>query len=199
AAGFELFLPQEGELAGITQLEQLYIPLTMLAANNRTVLIRTRFCGYEGTQKLIDNAGVWDKERELLKMSVVDVVKGASPRAGILWDPKAVERSYEVHKSSPLLTPELGPDVAALANALEPGKVAAHIKAIQAHLGGPVGKFGVDLFPYQVIGAYGVVGGHTLLADSPGVGKTFQALAAATALRSGALLIICPPVVTTNW
>ena len=199
AAGFELFLPQEGELAGITQLQQLYMPVTMLAANNRTVLIRPRFCGFEGTQALIDNAGVWDKERELLKMSVVDVVKGASPRRGIMWDPAAVERSFEVHADSPLLAPELGPHVAALANALEPAKVATHIKAIQAHLGGPVGKFGVDLFPYQIIGAYGVAGGHTLLADSPGVGKTFQSLAAAAALRAQALLIICPPVVTTNW
>lgn len=199
AAGFELFLPEEGELAGITQLQQLYMPVTMLAANKRTVLIRTRFCGYEGTQKLIDNAGVWDKKRELLKMSVVDVVKGASPRPGIHWDPAAVQRSHEVHADSPLLAPELGPHVAALANALEPAKVATHIKAIQAHLGGPVGKFGVDLFPYQIIGAYGTAGGHRLLADSPGVGKTFQSLAATAALRADALLIVCPPVVTTNW
>ena len=199
AAGFELIFPEGGELAGITQLEQLYIPVTMLASNNRTVLIRTRFCGFEGTQKLIDNAGVWDKERELIKMSVVDVVKGASPRPGIMWDPKAVERSYEVHQDSPILAPELGPHVTALANALEPRAVASHIKAIQAHLGGPVGKFGVDLFPYQVVGAYGVAGGHTLLADSPGVGKTYQSLAGAAALRSNALLIVCPPVVTTNW
>ncbi|MCG2807667.1 MAG: SNF2-related protein, partial [Coriobacteriia bacterium] len=199
AAGFELHLPDEGELSGVTELEQLYVPVSMLASNNRTVLIRTRFCGFEGTQKLIDNAGVWDKERELLKMSVVDVVRGASPRPGIIWDPKAVERSYEVHADSPLLTPELGPHVAALANALEPRAVAAHIKAIQSHLGGPVGKFGVDLFPYQVVGAYGVAGGHTLLADSPGVGKTFQSLAAAAALRSEVLVVICPPVVTTNW
>ena len=199
AAGFELFLPQEGELAGITQLQQLYMPVTMLAANLRTVLIRTRFCGFEGTQKLIDNAGVWDKKRELLKMSVVDVVKGASPRPGIMWDPKAVERSHEVHANSPLLAPELGPHVSALSNALEPAKVAQHIKAIQAHLGGPVGAFGVTLFPYQIIGAYGTAGGHRLLADSPGVGKTFQSLAAAAALRTDALLIVCPPVVTTNW
>ena len=171
AAGFELFLPDEGELAGITQLEQLYMPVTMLAANKRTVLIRTRFCGFDGTQKLIDNAGVWDKERELLKMSVVDVVKGAAPRPGIMWDQASIDRSYEVHSISPLLAPELGPHATALANALEPSKVATHIKAIQAHLGGPVGKFGVDLFPYQIIGAYGVAAGHTLLADSPGVGK----------------------------
>lgn|GEM_PF-2814431 len=171
AAGFELVLPETGELAGIVQLEQLYMPVTMLASNKRTVLIRTRFCGFEGTQALIDNAGTWDKERELLKMSVLDVVKGASPRPGILWDQASIDRSYEMHKISPLLAPELGPHAAALANALEPKKVATHIKAIQAHLGGPVGKFGVDLFPYQVIGAYGVAAGHRLLADSPGVGK----------------------------
>ncbi|SDH32732.1 Helicase conserved C-terminal domain-containing protein [Microbacterium sp. 77mftsu3.1] len=199
AAGFELILPTEGDLAGIQRLEELYVPMTLLAKNERTVLIRTRFCGYEGTQKLIDNAGVWDKKTELLKMSVVDVVKGASPRPGIIWDPRAIERSIEVHANSPLLSPELGPHVAALANALEPRAVATHIKAIQAHLGGPVGKFGVDLFPYQIVGAYGVAGGHRLLADSPGVGKTFQSLAATAALRSDALLIICPPVVTTNW
>lgn len=199
AAGFELILPEEGELAGITSLEQLYMPVTMLAANNRTVLIRTRFCGFEGTQKLIDNAGVWDKERELLKMSVVDVVKGAAPRPGIMWDPKAVERSFEVHADSPLLAPELAPHVTALGNALLPGDVAPHIKAIQAHLGGPVGKFGIDLYPYQVVGAYGVAGGHTLLADSPGVGKTFTSIAAAAAFRSDVMLVVCPPVVTTNW
>lgn len=171
AAGFELMLPDEGELAGIVSLEQLYMPVTMLAANQRTVLVRTRFCGYEGTQKLIDNAGVWDKTRELLTMSAVDVIKGASPRPGILWDPRAVERGHQMHAESPLLAPELSLDVAALANALEPRAVASHIKAIQAHLGGPVGAFGVDLFPYQIVGAYGVAGGHTLLADSPGVGK----------------------------
>lgn len=199
AAGFELILPEDGELAGITQLEQLYMPVTMLASNKRTVLVRTRFCGYEGTQALIDNAGTWDKERELLRMSVLDVVKGASPRPGILWDQASIDRSYEMHAISPLLAPELGPHAAALANALEPRKVADHIRAIQTHLGGPVGKFGVDLFPYQIIGAYGVAAGHRLLADSPGVGKTYQSLAATAALRCDAMLIICPPVVTTNW
>jgi hypothetical protein len=199
AAGFELMIPEEGELSSIVSLEQLYMPVTMLASNQRTVLVRTRFCGYDGTQKLIDNAGVWDKTRELLTMSAVDVIKGASPRPGIHWDPRAIERGHQMHAESPLLAPELSLDVAALANALEPRPVARHIKSIQAHLGGPVGAFGVDLFPYQVVGAYGVAGGHTLLADSPGVGKTFQSLAATAALRANALLIVCPPVVTTNW
>ncbi len=171
AAGFEVIFPDEGELAGIVSLEQLYMPVTMLASNQRTVLVRPRFCGWEGTQKLIDNAGTWDKERGLIKMPVLDVVNGAAPRPGILWDQASIDRSYEMRSISPLLSPELGPHASALSNALDPKTVVPHLKAIQDKLGGPVGKFGVDLFPYQVIGAYGVAAGHTLLADSPGVGK----------------------------
>lgn len=198
-AGLELLLPSDGELAGIQYLEQLYMPVTMLASNRRTVLVRMRLCGYEGTQKLIGSGGVWDKTRRLLRVPVSDVVLGASPRPGVLWDQASIDRSYEVHALSPLLTPELSGAGAALANALEPGSVAEHIREIQGILGGPVGKFGIDLYNYQVVGAYGVAAGHTLLADSPGVGKSFQGVAASAALRSRRLLVICPPVVLTNW
>lgn len=198
-AGFELILPEEGELASITSLQDLYAPMTRLDNNNRTVLIRTRFCGYDETQRLIGGGGVWDKKRRLLKMPVSDVIQGASPRPGIQWDERAITRAHEIHATSPLLSPELARTGASLANALEPREVAQHIRSVQSVLGGAVGEFGVDLYAYQVVGAYGVAVGHTLLADSPGVGKTVQGIAAATALRARRLLVVCPPVVLTNW
>ncbi len=59
--------------------------------------------------------------------------------------------------------------------------------------------FGVDLYPYQREGALSIALGRRLLADEPGVGKTFTSLAAASVLQSKRTLVLCPPVVLTHW
>lgn len=200
-AGIELELPTDGPLAGIERLDQLYAPMTKLDDNGRTVLVRARFAGYEGAQKLLGNGAAWDKERQLLLASVTDVYLGASPRPGIIWDDASVHAGYAAATRSPLPDTSLASAGAALANAVEVqgAGVADAVTSIQSWFGGPVGRFGVDLYPYQVIGAYAVAAGHGLLADSPGVGKSFTALAASAVLRSQRVLISCPPVVLTNW
>lgn len=55
-------------------------------------------------------------------------------------------------------------------------------------------------FPYQLHGACRAAwDGHTLIADSPGLGKTIQALLAARLIGAQRILIICPPILVTNW
>ncbi|GAA1333843.1 hypothetical protein GCM10009592_28470 [Brachybacterium rhamnosum] len=55
-------------------------------------------------------------------------------------------------------------------------------------------------FPYQLHGACRAAwDGHTLIADEPGLGKTIQALLAARLLNAQRILIICPPILVTNW
>ncbi|WP_165831859.1 DEAD/DEAH box helicase [Brachybacterium endophyticum] len=55
-------------------------------------------------------------------------------------------------------------------------------------------------FPYQLDGACAAVwNGHTLIADEPGLGKTIQALLAARIMNTSRVLIICPPILVTNW
>lgn len=55
-------------------------------------------------------------------------------------------------------------------------------------------------FPYQLDGACRAAwAGHTLIADSPGLGKTIQALLAARLIGAHRILIICPPILVTNW
>lgn len=56
-------------------------------------------------------------------------------------------------------------------------------------------------FPYQADGILAAVNnGRTLIADEPGLGKTTQALAAARLTRGARrIIIVCPPVLITNW
>lgn len=55
-------------------------------------------------------------------------------------------------------------------------------------------------FPYQLDGACAAAwNGHTLIADEPGLGKTIQALLAARMMNAHRALIICPPILVTNW
>src|SRR5690625_6862852 len=59
--------------------------------------------------------------------------------------------------------------------------------------------FGMAPYPYQRIGALCVAAGRRLLADAPGLGKSLQAILAATLLGGRRWIIACPPVVQSNW
>lgn len=59
--------------------------------------------------------------------------------------------------------------------------------------------FDVDLFAFQEAGALAASAGHTLIADEPGLGKTFQSLAACAISGAQRIVAVVPPVVVTNW
>lgn len=193
----------EGDIQGITSLNALYAPVTRLADNGRTVMVRTRFMGTDGVQKLVGGSGVYDASTKLLHVPASDTVVNVGgilmERPGIAWDAASLEAGYLAHSRSPLLSESLGAHLGTMANAVTPHEVAPAIRAIQEVTSGPVGSFGVDLLPYQMVGAYAVAGGHGLLADAPGVGKTFQFLAACAVLRADRILVVVPPIVLTNW
>lgn len=58
---------------------------------------------------------------------------------------------------------------------------------------------GMTPYGYQVSGTYAVLGGRSLLADAPGLGKTLQAIAAATLTGAQRTIVLVPPVALTNW
>lgn len=59
--------------------------------------------------------------------------------------------------------------------------------------------FGLNLYDYQVTGALHAHHGHYLIADPMGLGKTRQALAAASLDNPRRMVVISPPVALTSW
>ena len=56
-----------------------------------------------------------------------------------------------------------------------------------------------ELFGFQKSGAKALLGGHTLLADEPGLGKTTQGIVAQMTVGVARLLLVVPPVSLSNW
>ncbi len=57
-----------------------------------------------------------------------------------------------------------------------------------------------ELFPFQKIGVkFLATKRHALLADEMGIGKTAQAICAATLIRAKRILVVCPATARINW
>lgn len=73
------------------------------------------------------------------------------------------------------------------------------IDLIASYTGRLPENFGLDLFPFQLGGAYAVAAGHNVLVDPPGLGKTRQTLAAAAIRGDKRILLVCPKLAVNNW
>lgn len=194
-AGIELDWDQrEGELSAVPTLDDLVWPISKLAENGRTVFVRPRLLGRLKTAELLGPGCVWDSDRSLFRIYVADVLRAGVPRPGIIWQDDAIERARAAHAvvTVPEHLARLG---RYLGNALNIDGVPAEDLAEI----GQLPTFERPLFAYQVAGAYAVAVGRTCLFDEPGLGKSFQALAAARILRARRTLIVCPPLLTSNW
>lgn len=86
-----------------------------------------------------------------------------------------------------------------LAEAADETGLEREVDLLTARYGDVPDWFGMAPYPYQRIGALCVAAGRRLLADAPGLGKSLQAILAATLLGGRRWIIACPPVVQSNW
>lgn len=199
-AGFEIIYPSEGELAGIDSLNRLVAPVTMLARDRHTVLVRHRLAGFDRARELIGPAATWDKDRSLFLMPVADVLIRTAPgqytvRPDVIWGEGVLEQARAVHDRV-VVAPEYESLARKLSAAVNAQDVTVEITQAQVLLGAAPDA---ALYGYQQAGHLAVALGHTGLFDAPGVGKTRQFLAAAKALNAARTLVIVPPLVLTNW
>ena len=199
-AGIELRWDERpAEMASLQSIAELARPIAKLAADGRTVLVRHRLLGAPKAIELVGVGAVHDRESGLLRMHVGDVVKrdahGALiPRPNVHWTDDAIEAALRLYEHQPV--DEGLSELAAWMGA------ALNIDSVHPDdlkLIGTLPAFDRELFAFQKAGAYAVAAGRTCLFDEPGVGKTFQSLAAARILDARRLLIVCPPLLTTNW
>jgi len=73
------------------------------------------------------------------------------------------------------------------------------VAELERATGGIPEWFGLDLDPYQRVGALCMAAGHRLCGDAPGLGKTRQILAAAAIVEHRRIIILTPPTVVTHW
>lgn len=194
-SGIELLWDERPEqFAGLQSIDELAWPIARLHSNGRIVMVRHRLAGFLYARELLGLGATWDKDRRLFLTHVGDVLHRGAIRGGVHWPQDAIDRAFDLHATVPV-PHELAPIANYLANALGldglPEEQLARI--------GQLPQFQRPLFPYQEAGALAVAAGRTGLFDEPGLGKSFQALAAARILNTHRTLIVCPPLLTTNW
>ena len=194
-----------------------------------TILAKTAARDTSLIQLLAEDATVSDSAKSLRRdMLMASGIELSPDELIIAKEPEPVESAAERHVvpqsvvarqlSNPFLAPDFSqpvkvkPTTRRLANweLLEP-----LFRAFEYGSGGNVASMelpdpttldrrvpdGLDLFTHQAEFVASVREGHRtfLLADEPGLGKTAQALLAASASNSYPLLVVAPNVVKTNW
>lgn len=188
--GFEVDLAR-GAKAGVTALADLASPWIELDPHDEWVTrVHPRF---SGLGDLVPAGAVWVQGLGAFEVHTPDL-RLADPALGV--PAEIVELGARLVAGVP--RGEVGSDT----NRRWPAILAGLPRAPRrAPVGvGPIPDLGrFELFGYQQSGAYAVVGGHSFLADAPGLGKTVQAIAAHAMVATARLLVVCPPVAVSGW
>ncbi len=209
AAGFDVDMGK-APTQGITTLTQVYDPLVELGTDvpgkfrqalpdltDTQTVIWPRLTGYESALASVPAAARWVADPGCWVAQTADMhaVDG-------LPVPQHV-RDLATRLHAERVATDIDPAVQATAAVVAKAK---HIDDVRDHADDLIGTagdvpdwFGFDLFGFQHAGALSVNAGHSLLVDEPGLGKTVQALAAAAVRGVNRLVVVCPPVVSTNW
>jgi len=201
-AGFDLDFSEAAGIPTLNEvitLNELVDPLSRLSSDGVNAMVLPRLLGFDNTKKLLGSGARWDREPKRFVFPAADAIHRGAPRTGITWDSHILEAAKA--QRGRITTREDLIEVAAKAGAakdileMNADDVATLIDAV----GDVPDWFGLDLFPFQRIGAIGVAAGHNGLFDEPGLGKTRQSIAAAAILGSTRTLITCLPVGLTGW
>lgn len=188
-----------GELQQVATIDELAVPIAKLHSNGRLIMVRHRLAGRDFTQGLLGGGAVWDNDRGMFWAYAGDVLdRDGNIRGGIQWPANAITRAFEL-RTVQNIDPAVAPLAKHLAHALNLDGIPAHDAAAFAPDGFPSMAPGRELLGYQEAGVLAVVAGRRGLFDEPGLGKTVQALMAARLLHSRRTLVVCPPLLNSNW
>lgn len=187
----------------IQTLNELVEPAVLLNKTRSGLLIRHRLSGYDRALELLGGSARWDSATYRFEMPVTDALgPDGEKKPGLLYLDDAPELAKKmmarVHTRA-----DIAKGVSDIAHATtildieadEAQRLIAAIGDVPEWFGGDE----INLFPYQRVGSMAVAAGHFGLFDEPGVGKSLQALAAASIRGVKRTLIAAPPVVLTHW
>lgn len=186
----------------ISSLDELFDPVVIFNKTRSGLVARHRLAGYDQALKLLGNGTRWDSATQRFEMPVTDALLNGEPRPGVIFMGDIIESARE-NMSRVHTRADIAKGVADIAKATtildidsdEAQRLIDAIGDVPEWFGGEE----LNLFPYQRIGSMAVAAGHFGLFDEPGVGKSLQALAAASIRGVKRTLIAAPPVVLTHW
>ncbi|MCU6479098.1 DEAD/DEAH box helicase [Arthrobacter sp. A2-55] len=199
-----------GALAGLDSLASLWRPTVKRSRKMpHRALVKHRLAGYERVGGLLGPGAVWDKKLNGFVVQLSDLVADGARKRGLIMDDDTEAAALDSLQRAPipgqvrLAARELGQSTGVEADQVEQKVVSARtqelIDIVADHTGYLPDWFGLELYPFQLAGAYAIAGGHRALCDAPGLGKTRQALAAAAIHGAERVVIVVPPLVVTNW
>lgn len=200
----------KGPAVGITSLAVLVDPIVELGTEvparfagtlpdltDAQTVIWPRLSGYELVLPAVPAAAKWVAEPGCWVAETADM----HAVTGLAVPDHIRDLAHRLHAER--IATDVDPTVQAKAAQLAAAKHIDDVREHADHLVQTAGDvpdwFGFDLFGYQHAGSLAVATGHSVLVDEPGLGKTAQALAAAAVRDVERLVVVCPPVVNTNW
>lgn len=165
-----------------------------------TVRVYPRFSIPSEISARLSGHAVWDESSRSFVAPLSDVSS---------WPEKLLPQDVVAalaNRSSADIQRDLEDDYSNLADASRAASFASDDEGIEELVASLVERFGDvpewfgrDPYAYQRIGALAVAAGRRLLADVPGLGKSLQGVLAAQLLGAQRVLVVCPPVVRSNW
>lgn len=211
-AGFTVVIDHpdlDESLRGIVSLADLVDPMCRQSkAKPSVALVRPRLAGWDVCREILGMSANWDKDQQRFEVPLTEILSHGDPKPGLVIDQATVAAAqamlgatptfnHAIHDDETILT-----DAAALAystglNLSETDE--DQINRLVDVVGDVPDWFGLNLYPYQRLGALAACAGRNFLADPTGLGKTRQGLAVLAIKDVDRAVIIVPPVVLTNW
>ena len=174
-------------------LGALYRPVVTLNGPG-AVRIYPRFLGPDPIQDKLGGSGSWDETTGSVMAPVLSLAHWPDRLV-----PSEVREAIERAQRDAESAPDLAGASRFTALAANEEGVEEHVAALVEQFGDVPDWFGMTPYPYQRVGALSVAAGRRLLADAPGLGKSLQGILIAQLLGARRTLVICPPVVQSNW
>lgn len=169
-----------GDLAGLDSLTPLWRPMVQRSkAFPHTAFVRHRLAGYERVSKILGPGAVWDKKAQRFTVQLTDLITADGPKPGMRFDDETFNAAVAALQTGPIPAHvrEAARELAASTGVDGDEQIVLSertrelIDVVASHTGYLPKWFGLELYPFQVAGAYAVVGGHRALCDAPGLGK----------------------------
>lgn len=184
-------------------VDDVYRPIVGVLPDDESeiAVVYPRMTGYEAVAEKLPKSAKWEKAHRRFRVPVVEIIdaRGQAIDPSFEVSDRVARAAMMIHFQRPPAPtfPDPASEVAKRARMLSAAHSDDQLTDTEAER--LPDWMGLDLFGFQRSGAIAVADGHTLLADAPGLGKTRQSIAAAAITGSSRTLIVCPPVVVTNW